>query len=84
MTIRDCLISDFFDPRFQTAFRLYFDELGIRIRDWEGLFREMNKSGENRAYLRFTGTGFYLRKGYRRGIGYTSKNQDLVFIRDLA
>ncbi len=48
----DILISDFTDARFQAAFRLYFDELGIAVRDWDGLFCEMNASGENRAYVR--------------------------------
>lgn len=57
MSICDLLISDFYDPRFQCAFRLYLDELDVRLKNWEGLFREMNESGENRAYLRVTGTG---------------------------
>ena len=51
----DFLISDFLDPRFQRAFQRYFAELGIQVRDWAGLFREMDRgdAGEkNAAYVR--------------------------------
>ncbi len=57
MRFYDRLISDFSDPRFQSAFRLYFDELGVRIKDWDGLWREMNGQEGNRAYLRVTDQG---------------------------
>ena len=52
MITKDILISDFTDPRFMDAFKLYFKELGVEIKDWNGLFREMNESGKNRALLR--------------------------------
>ena len=52
----DLLISDFTDARFQKAFQLYFEELGIHVKDWDGLFREMNEDG-NWAYLRMTEDG---------------------------
>ena len=52
----DLLISDFMDARFQQAFQLYFEELGIRVKDWDGLFREMNADG-NAAYLRLAEDG---------------------------
>ena len=51
----DTLISDFFDSGFQKAFRQYFAELGIHVRDWDGLFQEMNRGDEgekNAAYVR--------------------------------
>ena len=48
----DVLISDFTDPVFQTAFKSYFSELGIPVRDWDGLFREMNEDSGNLAYVR--------------------------------
>ena len=48
----DGLTEDFSDPVFQSAFRRYFEELGLRLRDWEGLFREMNSEGGNAAFLR--------------------------------
>ena len=32
------LITDFTGPDFRESFRLYFNELGITIRDWDGLF----------------------------------------------
>lgn len=43
-------ISDFSDKRFQAAFQQYFAELGVQVRDWDGLFTEMNE-GENLALL---------------------------------
>ncbi len=50
------LIEDFIDPGFRESFRLYFRELGIHVKDWEGLFREMDSDGRgNRAYLRMDG-----------------------------
>ena len=51
MTANAVLLSDFTDPRFRAAFRAYFGELEISVRDWEGLFREMDEEGNNRAYL---------------------------------
>ena len=51
----DILISDFIDPVFQGAFRQYFMEVGIHVKDWDGLFREMNEGNEgekNAAYVR--------------------------------
>ena len=51
----DILISDFTDPVFQGAFRQYFTEIGINVKDWDGLFREMNEGNEgekNAAYVR--------------------------------
>ena len=33
----DALISDFTDPLFQRAFQQYFGELGIAVKDWDGL-----------------------------------------------
>lgn len=51
MAVKPVLLSDFTDPRFQTAFQSYFTELGISVRDWDGLFQEMNSEGNNRAYL---------------------------------
>ena len=51
----DILISDFIAPEFQTAFRQYFAEIGIKVKDWDGLFREMNEGNEgekNVAYVR--------------------------------
>lgn len=45
------LLSDFTDPRFRTAFQIYFSELNISVKDWDGLFQEMNAEKINRAYL---------------------------------
>ena len=51
----DKLITDFTDPVFQAAFQQYFAELGINVKDWDGLFQEMNAgdgSEKNAAYVR--------------------------------
>lgn len=53
----DTMISDFSDSLFQTAFKQYFSELGYHIRDWNGLFKEMNDDGENRAFVRIAADG---------------------------
>ena len=51
---KDIFLSDFTDPDFQAAFRLYFEELGIRVQNWVGLWQEMNcdPNAQNRAYVR--------------------------------
>lgn len=48
----DIMISDFSNPLFQTAFKKYFLELGYTIKDWNGLFKEMNDEGDNVAFVR--------------------------------
>ena len=51
----DKLITDFTDPVFQAAFKQYFAELGINVKDWDGLFHEMNAGDgdeKNAAYVR--------------------------------
>ena len=56
----DILISDFTDPVFQAAFQQYFAEMGIKVKDWDGLFREMNEGsgGEaNAGYVRMAADG---------------------------
>lgn len=52
----DLLITDFSDSCFRMAFQAYFAELGINVRDWGGLFREMTEDG-NTAYLRMDEAG---------------------------
>ena len=53
-TYSDIMISDFSDLLFQTAFKQYFSELGYSIRDWSGVFKEMNDDGDNVAFVRIT------------------------------
>lgn len=48
----DVLIFDFLDPIFQNAFKQYFSELAVNIKDWDGLFKEMNGEGGNLAFVR--------------------------------
>ena len=51
--MRDILVvDDFSHEMFQNAFKQYFDELGIIVKDWEGLFEEITKEGGNKAYIR--------------------------------
>ena len=52
----DLLILEFTDARFQRAFQRYFEELGIRVKDWDGLFQEMTDDG-NFAFLRLSDDG---------------------------
>ncbi|MBQ9120164.1 MAG: hypothetical protein IJY09_08965 [Lachnospiraceae bacterium] len=33
--------------------KAYFAELGINVKDWDGLFHEMNQEGDNLAYVQF-------------------------------
>lgn len=51
MAVNTILLSDFTDPRFRTAFQSYFTEIGFSIKDWDGLFQEMDEEGNNRAFL---------------------------------
>ena len=51
--MRDILVvDDFSHEMFQNAFKQYFEELGIKVNDWEGLFEEITKEGGNKAYIR--------------------------------
>lgn len=50
------LIESFMDPGFQECFKTYFGELGINVKDWDGLFAEMDSDGrDNKAYLLMDG-----------------------------
>lgn len=51
---RDVLITDHTDVRFMEAFKQYFRELGVFVQDWDGLFKEMNGTEGNRAYVRYS------------------------------
>lgn len=51
MTANTILLSDFSDPRFRSAFQAYFDEIGVRVSDWDGLFHEISAEGNNLAYF---------------------------------
>ena len=53
----DALITDFTDAAFKRCFRQYFAELGIEVRDWDGLFEEMNADSGNEAYIRTDANG---------------------------
>lgn len=53
---KDIFITDFFNPMFTDMFKRYFSELGMDIKDWNGLFEEMNtRNGGNCAYIRVCG-----------------------------
>lgn len=56
MTTKDLFITDFTDPVFRKMFKLYFEELGIEVKDWDGIFTEMNEqNGGNAAFIRICG-----------------------------
>lgn len=51
MAVNTIFLSDFTDCRFRTAFQAYFAELDISVKDWDGLFLEMNADHTNLACL---------------------------------
>jgi len=53
----DRYISDFTDPVFQSAFKEYFAELEIEVKDWDGLFQKMTSEQGNTAIVRKTEEG---------------------------
>lgn len=57
MSVNTILLSTFADPRFRSAFQTYFHELGVAVKDWDGLFREMDEEKANLAYLALNGGG---------------------------
>ena len=67
MNTNDMLITDFKNPVFQAMFKNYFAEIGMEIKDWDGLWEEMNgqvfqgKAGFIREFWvaeKFRGKGF--------------------------
>lgn len=50
--MKDYCITDFQDENFKKAFKVYFAELGITIKDWDALFQEINAEKGNIAYIR--------------------------------
>ncbi len=52
--MKDIILTDFTDKRFTKAFKTYFDELGIPVKEWDRLFVSMTKEGENTAFVRLT------------------------------
>ncbi len=52
--MKDILISDFNDEHFKKAFKIYFDELNIPVKDWDKLFMHMNEDKDNFAYIRLS------------------------------
>lgn len=56
MKYTDVWMPDFADPGLQNAFRAYFGELGVQVRNWEGLFEEMS-AGIDAVLVRKDGNG---------------------------
>ena len=59
MSYIDVFIQDFTDAAFERAFRLYFAEMGLELKEeqWSALFEEMNREGKNAAYVRLSPDG---------------------------
>ena len=57
MNYTTMLLNDYHDADFQTAFKTYFAEMGVQVNNWDGLFQEMGKDGDNYAYVRRNETG---------------------------
>lgn len=82
--MRDILISDFSNVAFQDAFKKYFKEFGVEIKNWDGLFNELTEEGKNKAFVRLdeseTCVGFILFKIIQLSDGFFEQN--LGFIRE--
>ncbi len=52
--MKDILISDFTNDYFKKAFKLYFNELDVKVKNWDKLFQEINSDKDNLAYIRLT------------------------------
>ena len=68
MVFNDTLMMDLTDAAVQKAFRAYYEELGVKVTNWEGLFAEIsaspdcffvrkNQNGEVIGFLLFVMTG---------------------------
>ena len=44
MNYNDTLMTDLTDATVQNAFRAYYEELGVNVTNWEGLFAEISAS----------------------------------------
>lgn len=55
--MNDLIIHDFSNTTFQMAFKKYFAEMGIEVKDWNGLFQEMNEEQDNVAIMRTSPEG---------------------------
>jgi len=44
MIYTDTLMADMTDVAIRTAFRAYYEELGVHVTNWEGLFAEISSS----------------------------------------
>lgn len=82
--MRDILISDFTNVAFQNAFKKYFKEFGVEIKNWECLFNELTEESKNKAYVRLdengTSVGFILFKIIQLSDGFFEEK--LGFIRE--
>lgn len=80
----DECITDFSNPLFQDAFRAYFAELGIPVKNWAGLFQEMNDEGGNTAFVRTSQDGLLIGFIQFRPIVFTSSffEETCGFIRE--
>lgn len=56
MTYHDTLLNECTAADLQASFRAYYEELGCRVTNWEGLFAEMN-AGEDRFLIRRNAAG---------------------------
>ncbi len=81
---QDSLISDFSSPVFQNAFKQYFDEVDVKVSDWDGLFGEMNSEGGNYAFVRTADDGRIIGFIQFKPIEFTSWffNETCGFIRE--
>ena len=76
MMYTDVLTHDFTDAAFQNAFRTYFDELGCRVTNWEGLFAAMGEIGREFTWTHRNGEG----RMTRFVSGFSAEEQDHAYV----
>ena len=51
--MKNIFINDFSNSDFKAMFQTYFNELDVRVGNWDRLFKAMNDENRNFAYLRY-------------------------------
>ena len=55
--MKNIFINDFSNSDFKSMFQTYFNELDVRVSNWDRLFKAMNDENRNFAYLRYDEQG---------------------------
>ncbi len=52
--MKDIFLTDYNNKHFKDAFKIYFDELGIKVDNWEELYSEIQNDYDTYTFLRLT------------------------------